>query len=337
MIDLEKLPDATLVIHDETVVVPCFRFDLALKQPCKEGLVDFYRRARAALGSCLTHFRGGSMETRRKVTERTETMLPIWLKGAEQGDSFEVELHGSKDDASPASLSVFVRWYAPEEEDAESERMRLKEQYQTYGTGGSNGIVECRVTFPLDHDFAKRPDAFLSWVRSLRCIERGQFLSAGAGYGLSYYPFRYPTDVDIRLAALCTRHIGLSWGGHDFINLVRWDPERDNLVWLFLRAEWLTLLGPLVVRCLGGKPSLRERLEAVPGVRLYDVGDGLIVQAGDAPQVGDVTRGDLLPIQREVAKILRPARALEMVGTGGVEEEWVDDWLDAFDKDWEVS
>jgi hypothetical protein len=72
-------------------------------------------------------------------------------------------------------------------------------------------------------------------------------------------------------------------------------------------VNWLTLLADRFVESLGGVPALRAKLSAA--ILLHPVpGRGLIIQAGPAPAVGDVNRGDRLPLYGEVARALQPIR-----------------------------
>jgi hypothetical protein len=67
---------------------------------------------------------------------------------------------------------------------------------------------------------------------------------------------------------------------------------------------WLTVLGADLVDRLGGESKLRMSLPR--DVRLHKAKYALVLQIGDAPVLGDVNRGETLPLWREVYRILSP-------------------------------
>ncbi|MCC6522670.1 MAG: DUF3396 domain-containing protein [Polyangiaceae bacterium] len=102
-------------------------------------------------------------------------------------------------------------------------------------------------------------------------------------------------------------------------------------------VNWLTLVsnemltprytGPLIGH-VGGMDVLRANLS--PEIVLHPIRDGVLIQAGPEPLLGDVNRGETLPLYREVAKVLKPIRA---------ETHWpffgiltANDWMTRFDR-----
>ncbi|OLP45411.1 hypothetical protein BJF95_16900 [Rhizobium oryziradicis] len=80
--------------------------------------------------------------------------------------------------------------------------------------------------------------------------------------------------------------------------------ESDGLS--FKSLNWLTVLGDQVANHLGDKTALREKLGSSCPVHAFD--GGIVVQAGDEPQLGDNNRGIVLDDYRRVAKALKPVR-----------------------------
>jgi hypothetical protein len=72
---------------------------------------------------------------------------------------------------------------------------------------------------------------------------------------------------------------------------------------------WCTLVGAALLKTLGGPDGLRKAAGAIDGLEVCDFGDAAALFAGKAPSWGDVHRGELLPLQREVGRILEPIRA----------------------------
>ena len=69
-------------------------------------------------------------------------------------------------------------------------------------------------------------------------------------------------------------------------------------------ARWLTLIGPQIVSTLGGREQLLPRLS--PGVTTVSAGEGLMIRAGERPELGDVNRDETVPLLRSVAAALEP-------------------------------
>jgi hypothetical protein len=69
-------------------------------------------------------------------------------------------------------------------------------------------------------------------------------------------------------------------------------------------ARWLTFLGPDLVSALGGEEALRHALPAAVSVR--PVGHGLLLRAGEYPEICDANRQAGTPLLRAVAAVLEP-------------------------------
>lgn len=96
-------------------------------------------------------------------------------------------------------------------------------------------------------------------------------------------------------------------------------------------VSWLTLLSPGFVEQLGGKSTLRTQLgEAID---LIDLPGGLMIQAGPAPELGDVNAGERLPLYREVHRALTPIRnpSHHMLGARIFGKDETRRWMRRFD------
>lgn len=70
--------------------------------------------------------------------------------------------------------------------------------------------------------------------------------------------------------------------------------------------NWLTVLRDDIVAELGGYDRVRGYLE--PTCRLHRYSGGIVIQAGERPQLGDTQRGDIPEAYRLVARVTRPVR-----------------------------
>lgn len=74
-------------------------------------------------------------------------------------------------------------------------------------------------------------------------------------------------------------------------------------------ARWLTLLGPDVVKKLGGIKKLRAALHK--DIAVEEVGHGLMIRAGQVPEIGDRNKKIDTPLLRNLAKALEPVTLFE--------------------------
>ncbi|MBZ4394880.1 type VI immunity family protein [Myxococcus sp. AS-1-15] len=72
-------------------------------------------------------------------------------------------------------------------------------------------------------------------------------------------------------------------------------------------VHWLNFLGASLLQAVGGRESLRGRLQS-PGTTVREVGNAgtVVVTLGTGPASGDLSKGDDLPAYRELARVLEP-------------------------------
>jgi len=100
-------------------------------------------------------------------------------------------------------------------------------------------------------------------------------------------------------------------------------------------VNWLTFLNTDYCDRLGGLHELREKFDK--SVVIHDASNnGVMIQAGPLPEIGDVNRRENLPIYHQVGKKLAPIRCREhppIFGPGGfAEKEATEKWLSRFDE-----
>lgn len=71
-------------------------------------------------------------------------------------------------------------------------------------------------------------------------------------------------------------------------------------------VNWLTVLGDEVLGQLGGLEVARKALE--PDCTFHPYEGGVVIQAGEAPQLGDTYQGDVPEVYRKVARFTKPVR-----------------------------
>jgi hypothetical protein len=63
-------------------------------------------------------------------------------------------------------------------------------------------------------------------------------------------------------------------------------------------VNWLTVLGRGCVEALGGIDLIRAAVD--PAIEIHERNHAIVLQAGPRPELGDVNRGDRLPLFRSV-------------------------------------
>lgn len=102
--------------------------------------------------------------------------------------------------------------------------------------------------------------------------------------------------------------------------------------WLGLRARgarWLNFLGPEIVDKLGGIEALKKTLKEP--IVVEPIGHGIMIRAGEKPEIGDVPRKVGTPLLRSVAKVLEPVTAFEEIVLLGSFANWDKDFLEQWE------
>jgi hypothetical protein len=333
-------------VGEATVVTPCAGFVLFLDLTDDAGLLDFYGRAREALGDRLTHYQAESMKGFSRLNARGNAMVPTWFTQPRKGkaDYYMQMSEGDPDEgvaASRVELSVYRRpaaEWTPEEEAKELARRKKALEEKRFITPRVASML--RVTLPLDHPLAE-PPRFRDWALGFQLVRSGPVFSAYCGYALNFYRQAARSSLygpaQKLLASLCLRHPGFDWdGGGVQPRVLRYQPELPGFLPLVKRVSWLNLVCDKTVNFLGGRDQLRARLGGEHSVTVQDLDHGLVIQAGPAPQIGDVGRRDFVPPYRQVEAVLRPARIDDVDGLGGgFMAGATNEWLNAFVKDYD--
>jgi len=95
-------------------------------------------------------------------------------------------------------------------------------------------------------------------------------------------------------------------------------------------VNWLTLIGPELLRKLGGVNKVRKALSD-DSISVVHLGSGVCIRAGEFPQLGDRNRRDDLPLYRKVGSYLKDYRGEEEIKLQGLNEKESEVWLARFD------
>jgi hypothetical protein len=187
-------------------------------------------------------------------------------------------------------------------------------RFEYYGTEAErepsdDSYVE--VWFPRDYPERIGTAAFIDALR--RMAEAVPFAS---GYcSLALYSKTWPSNDVVR--PLVLRHPGIDI------------PDNDcacDLGTQIRGAYWLTLLGQPALLGLGKLPS-DVKAELGPEITIHDLANGVLLQAGERSEPGDVESGDVLPLIRRVAKYLEPIQLYQRVAVLFDDLALCNEWL----------
>ncbi|MDM8542946.1 DUF3396 domain-containing protein [Desulfococcaceae bacterium HSG9] len=97
-------------------------------------------------------------------------------------------------------------------------------------------------------------------------------------------------------------------------------------------VNWLTTLGQKWLSEIGGIISLNRSLD--DDYKLYEYSEGVVIQAGPHPEIGDVNRKIIPKYYQKLARILKPIQVKEhkrFHGTEGFGPDETVEWLQRFD------
>jgi hypothetical protein len=216
-----------------------------------------------------------TMTAHKPITKRVLNMPDTWLKpGAPRKAYVALEL---KSGAAYQDAPEF--------------------KYHIWSVAASKQAKVLSLAFPADFA-AERPAQMLELVQQLG--ESFPLVSGLAGYAFECSPYDKTRSEEYAWSA-SLRHPGI-----DIVRLP-FDakaPGTDAIK----GVGWLTLVGGEMLKELGGLAGIRKKLPAEVG--LSQVKHAVIVKIGAAPAMGDVNRGDILPLYRQVYALLAPRIAV---------------------------
>ncbi|MEY4511631.1 MAG: hypothetical protein RLZZ450_3753 [Pseudomonadota bacterium] len=288
--------------RERTVVRPCFQIVVYVFLTEREQLAEFYAAAMTQLEGHLTHYQALDKDE-AKISPRALGMVPTWLRKPREFYWYNMDMWGGGTDYGPYGFHALF---------CEHDVPPVGPRVPSRGIAGSRASREgyplsiFRLSLPVDHELT-RPASLIRYLSSVSLLRNGFFVSANCGYALRFDD-RWSQGDEKRIESLCARYSGLDFVVHTqsgFLLGVR--PEVPWIVPLIRRPSWMTLVNELAVEYLGGLPTVSSKLQA-PGIELHPIGTSLLIQAGPRPELGDITRGEKLPLLSHVARVLAPIR-----------------------------
>jgi Protein of unknown function (DUF3396) len=314
MTDAPHWSDMTIVMDPGvgqviTTLHPAFTITFHMRMLNLPALSQLYQRAMDLMQPELTHYDAEDMKRPAKATAKTWTMVPAWLRKPKRDHVYQFNAYGGKDlGVAPPAIELMMTDLPQPVPAFKQARLR-----SLLGTGDLTYPLNTslRLSFAPEHPLANG-DALLAWLVDLQLLRTGSFIFAESGYGLLSLGSPFGGITEQKERALLSRHPGLDvyFPAHTsgMFRVGELPSGELEYIPLVKRASWTTALHELTVDYLGGADKIRAELADESRIRVVSLPHGLIIQAGARPQLGDLNKGDYLPLQRRVAKVLRPAR-----------------------------
>jgi hypothetical protein len=224
----------------------------------------------------LRWYKNYTMDRMSPVTVRTLSAPRTWLARGQKPVARSLYLKGPDEMEAAGQYVVQFKYHPEEAEHSDSNTPYL------------------RQATPWEA-LQENPDAYLE--TAMRLCDLLPFLCGHVGYSLETSPF-YEIQAFQRAYALAMRHPGVNIASHH----ATW-PLRDEKG--VEAVNWLTLVGSTPLAKLGGAAKLRRQLKEHRSISVIDTAHGVIIRAGERPQLGDVNRRERLPDYRAVYQALK--------------------------------
>ena len=296
----------TLTDDGESVAAPCVEivaFAYGLPDNGGAGLVRFLRAYTDAFGTQQRFYRTGDMKRFRAMDTKAIEGPNYWFSDPNilATKILGYRAHSGKKAGQVQSPAIRMTLLGP----LDPPRFVL------------------RIVLPVE--WGDDPDQVIALVRD--ALAELPLSSGYAGYSLFWEDSDSLVDREVLQWSipLMLRYPGLGYG-----DAVRMSNGAQHGV---AAVNWLTFLGAEATAALGGLAGLERNAPA--GVSVLALGKaGVILRAGDAPQIGDVNRQETVPIYGAVGKlvadVVAPDEALEQIFIKGMSDEDAHDWLRRF-------
>jgi hypothetical protein len=316
--------------NEITTVCPVFSIALYVRVPHLPDMGQIYQRALEIVKDGLTHYQAETMGKPAAIGAQAFEMVPTWLRKPKKSHRYHWLANGGADlGCLPPSLELRLQpWGATTPEQL---ARSVSNQIAMAGEGDVGDAMSSviRITLPTNHPLVEATP-LAAWLTDLDVVKHGRVAYVECGFGLaSVQGLRNDVGTKTFEQTLCSRYPGLDcFRLNHALRIYRADGAYPDLVPLVKRAAWMNVLSPLTVQFLGGEAAVRAQLADTPALAVQTLPHGLLVRAGERPQLGDLSAGDGLPLQRKLASVLRPARVNRLAE----ESEFWNHFFNIFDK-----
>ncbi|WP_212004669.1 type VI immunity family protein [Chitinophaga sp. HK235] len=297
---------------------PCLYLTVYFQYTDDELMLDFYNRALELLEPVFNYHNGGTTtaETRIRNKDKALQQFPdflaakqnfLWRRLANRGGVGIKDEGGGIGDASFECL-IHRRPATPRNLAAAAE-LAVKYRAELEATGSKQlykgvSISEMNICLPVDSFTGA--SAFLDWVSGFRIIQSGSFFSASAGYTMVKWEGYSNSQAQAKLKQLLAEHPGFDYRIPGITVMLgrHFSLEKNCFVPQLKRINWLNMISDEALVFLGGEEGFLKQAAGYPSVSLRPLTKGYIVQAGDAPGIGD--SGKAPDAYYDAAQLLQP-------------------------------
>lgn len=263
-----------------------------------DGIVNFYRQSLELIGEGLRYFRTETMSKARPIKKDTIGLIPFWFQGT---------------DTRRDIYMLFLESGAAPDEPSD----------RAFALNAAPGMGFVRLILPVSY-IAESISPFLDLATNLGQTLAYDFGQAGLALNWNHLG-DYGSRAKEAMNSLANRYPGLDMS-HPFCT--------KYVVSKGIKCvNWLTYLNMDYCQRLGGLPELGKKFDK--NVVIHTLNNGIGIQAGPAPEIGDVNRRKSLPVFHQVGKVLAPIRTKvhpPIFGPEGIaDKEITEKWLGRFD------
>lgn len=267
------------------------------------GLVDFYRQCLPIIEPHIRFYKTETMGEARPVFDEVFGLLPFWFENTQTPRSIHALILESGTQPNHPSDFGFVLHA---------------------GELAKHASGALRLILPTSF-IADDPGALVRLMLSL--VRNFEFASGHAGYAVNWYE----TGTNANEARQEMYMISRRYLGVDLPCLLQTLHAIEDGIKC---ANWLTLINDEDCATLGGIDRVCDKLG--PDIPVFELDNGILLQAGPRPNLGDKNRHETLPHYRKVGRLLSPVRASShppflMRNPLIEDEEATQEWLGRFD------
>ena len=248
------------------------------------GLLAIYEKFLSHIDkSELRFYATENMRSHKPVSKSTFTMLPSWLKaGAPQREYVSLEIKDGAQHQDASHLKFQVHGF------------EIKSKLFQKGRGNAISLNLPASGTSADHDVLKELFIQTCSVMPIRSGIAGLVMECSRYDATASETHAWATGMRMRGLDICRIPLDCQAVGVDGLKGV----------------GWLTALGHTLLEQLGGIERLRQGWPS--DISLIETPHGVVIQAGQQPQLGDVNRPDTLALYRAVYK--KVAGLIEIAG-----------------------
>ncbi|RBL90384.1 type VI immunity family protein [Chitinophaga flava] len=306
------------VRYSQEYLQPCLYLTVYFQYTDDEQMHDFYDRALELLEPLFTYHNGGTTTDETPIRNKDKALrqfpdflggkqTSLWRRLANRGG---VGLKDDKGGIGDASFECLIRKHPATSRNLGAETMLAAKYRADLEAAGSElpyrGVTMSEMQICLPVDSFVDASAFLNWVSGFRMIQSSSFFSASAGYAMVKWEGYSNSQAQAKLKQLLAEHPGFDYriSGITVALGRHFSLEKNCFVPQLKRINWLNMINDQALVFLGGEEGFLKQAALYPSISLHRLNKGYIVQAGNAPGIGD--DGKAPAAYYDAAQLLQP-------------------------------